>query len=213
MLWEVFLKLVPSHKNAYPHTHTDIYKHTNCIRTHSAVCEEEEEEEEEAEEEDEEVVVMCSLGLATTMWCSTGRWTTATWCTEGTDDVKHRHYLLRPSQRKLRPLLLDLDRKQEVTEGGGGGGRVEAPLWCFFVCFFKDLIGWLIVFFNFLKNFLVRRVLRVVTLCLQYLNAMPRTPNTHTHSVMSWQQSLIYLSNSSEKSVSINFWCHRDSEF
>ena len=57
------------HTKTRTHTHTDIYKHTNCIRTHSAVCEEEEEEEEEeeAEEEDEEVIVMCSLGLATTM--------------------------------------------------------------------------------------------------------------------------------------------------
>lgn len=50
----------------------------------------------------------------------------------------------------------------------------------FFVVFFLDSIGCK----GFLLLFIVRRSAeRVITLCLLYLNAMPRPPNTHTHTV------------------------------
>lgn len=114
---------------------------------------------------------MSTVGLA--MSCSTQKWTT-TWCTEGTDDVKlidttcsaHLRGSSTPSWRRRRR-------------------KWEGPLRCFFLfCF-----DW----FGCVCFFLSETECWVVTLCLQYLIAMPRPPtHTHTRTVEMSCQQYIY---------------------
>lgn len=68
-------------------------------------------------------------------------------------------------------------------DGGEGSGKGPSDVLVF--CFSKDMIGYLVVWFclKFFTCFfsLWDGVLRVLTLCLQYLIAMTRPPNTYTH--------------------------------